>query len=201
VQDFKGGPDGWVIVSYTNGTHLARNGMLFGLFDNGGMPAMGCPLNDEHPYADGVRQDFTGGSLFWRTGMDHAQRLNAITDGAAVWAWNQLGKPIYAMECLGFAVTGYRVEGHPLTDGPYGESITAQDWWVDSPAADRNPGTNAPRGAIYIWSTYAGGQGHAAISLGGGWAVSTEFYGTSTIHLIHVAAYPTYFEGWLTPTW
>lgn len=75
VQDFKQGPSGWVIVSFTGGTHIVRNGMLWGWFDNGGAPGLGCPVNDEHPVGGQVQQNFTGGSLYWTSGMDHAKRL------------------------------------------------------------------------------------------------------------------------------
>jgi len=86
VQDFKGGTYGWVIVGYSNGTNIVRNGMLFGWFDNGGGPGLGCPTNPEHPYLDGLRQDFTHGSLYWTSGMNHAQRVTWSDTTSGVWA-------------------------------------------------------------------------------------------------------------------
>jgi lysophospholipase L1-like esterase len=77
VQDFKQGPYGWVIVSYTGGTHMVRNGMLWGWFDNGGAPGFGCPQNDEHPVNGRVLQDFSKGTLYWVSGMNHAKRLRS----------------------------------------------------------------------------------------------------------------------------
>ena len=76
VQDFNGGPLGWVIVGYSFGTHVVRNGMLWGWFDNHGGPIMGCPKTDEYPFASGVRQDFElSYSLYWSPGMDHARNI------------------------------------------------------------------------------------------------------------------------------
>lgn len=76
VQDFDGGPLGHVIVDYTHGTNIVRNGMLAGWFDNGGGPSFGCARNQEYSYGDGVRQDFDGGSLYWVAGMNHALKVN-----------------------------------------------------------------------------------------------------------------------------
>lgn len=86
VQDFNGGPSGWVIVGYSNGTNIVRNGMLWGWFDNGGGPGLGCPVNQEHGYSDGVRQDFTHGSLYWMTGMNHASRIDWTDTQDGTWS-------------------------------------------------------------------------------------------------------------------
>lgn len=76
VQDFNGGPFGWVIVGYSSGTHIVRNGMLSGWFDYGGGPGdLGCPTTDEYSFGNGVRQDFVGGSLSWAPGMDRSVRM------------------------------------------------------------------------------------------------------------------------------
>lgn len=91
VQDFNGGPFGWVIVGYSHGPQIVRNGMLWGWLDAGGGPGLGCPLNQETAYRDGVRQDFENTNvkeygydvvsrLFWRAGFDHAQLLAARLD-------------------------------------------------------------------------------------------------------------------------
>ncbi len=88
VQDFDGGPLGWVIVSYTNGTQIVKAGMLWGWFDNGGAPGFGCPTNQEHPWANGVRQDFTSGGLYWTAGMDHAKKVTGTSTGSVTTVTN-----------------------------------------------------------------------------------------------------------------
>jgi len=97
VQDFKGGPYGWVIVGYSHGTQIVRNGMLWGWFDNGGGPGIGCPTNQEHAYSNGVRQDFSVGSMYWTAGMDHAKRVEWRDAPSLLWS--------------GYALTSTRVTG------------------------------------------------------------------------------------------
>src|SRR5437868_1841921 len=72
VQDFNGGPDGWVIVSngyntppndypviYTFQTAVVRNGMLFGWFDQGGATgSLGCPTSGSLANCDGIADPF-----------------------------------------------------------------------------------------------------------------------------------------------
>lgn len=212
VQDFKGGPYGWVIVSYTGGTNIVRNGMLFGWLDNGGAPgALGCPTNQEHGYMNGVRQDFQHGSLYWVSGMNHAARIDFGREGAVNWAWHCQPNGAcyygnianYAGYCLAFVVNAYQYgQGWHLTGGPYGSTAEAYQWWYSRPASDQHPhDTNAPRGAFVIWDSKAArsGSGHIALSLGGGWAISTEFGGVNTIHIIRIASYPAYYLGWVWP--
>jgi hypothetical protein len=76
LRDYTGGPHGHVIVSYTGGTHVVHDGMLYGWFDNGGAPgALGCPTSDEYGFSNGVRENFARGALVWYSGWNHAQRL------------------------------------------------------------------------------------------------------------------------------
>jgi hypothetical protein len=207
VQDFKGGPHGWVIVSFApTGTHVVRNGMLWGWFDNHGATGkLGCPTRDEYGYRSsstmaGVRQDFQHGSMYWLSGMNHAALISSRQEAAIGWAWSHLNTVFWPGLCLQFAVYSYYYTGWHLT-GPYGKDVRAVDWWgsnlVPSP---RHPGDkNPPRGALVFWSTYAKGTGHAAISLGGGWAISTEFGGSAAVHVFKIASYPTHYLGWRNP--
>lgn len=86
VQDFNGGPYGHVIVDYTHGTNVVRNGMLWGWFDNGGAPGFGCAKNTERGYSNGVRQDFDSGTLYWVSGMDHAKKVTWTDINTDIWA-------------------------------------------------------------------------------------------------------------------
>jgi hypothetical protein len=87
VQNFDGGPWGFVVASYSNGTQAVHGGMLQGWLDNRGALGLGCPTNEEHAYVAGsVRQDFTGGSLFWTAGMGHAARVTWSDGSSKGWA-------------------------------------------------------------------------------------------------------------------
>jgi cell wall-associated NlpC family hydrolase len=198
VQDFNGGPYGWVIVDTTTSTpRVVRNGMLWGWFDNAGAPgALGCPTSSEYGVAGGnVRQDFQGGSLAWSPGMDHAAKLaDGRSEQAIAWANLQTTSRKFDGLCLGFVASAY---GNKLKNGPYGQTVRAIDWWNSS--KDRHPGdTNPPRGALVFWSTYASGTGHAALSLGNGYAISTQFDGAG-VHVIKISSYPTHYAGWASP--
>ena len=221
VQDFNGGPYGWVIVSwgywtsaqhtgqnYVPHTALVRNGMLFGWFDQGGAAgSMGCPMNDEHGYMNGVRQDFQIGSLYWVPTMNHAARIDFGREGAIAWAWGfNGGGTNYADQCLQFVVDAYQYgQNWHLTGGPYdspGFVARAYQWWYSRSASDQHPhDTNAPRGALVIWDRWASqdGSGHITLSLGGGLAISTEFGGLNTVHVIRISSYPSYYLGWVSP--
>ncbi len=73
VQDFDGGPHGWLIVDYTHGTNIVRNGMLEGWKDKGGGPGFGCATESETSYKGGARQAFDKGTLYWFKGMGPAE--------------------------------------------------------------------------------------------------------------------------------
>jgi hypothetical protein len=82
VQDFNGGPLGWVMVDFTHGTNIVRNGILNGWVTNGGGPGLGCVENQEYAVGNGARQDFENGSLYWFQGMQAAEVSNFTpTDG------------------------------------------------------------------------------------------------------------------------
>jgi hypothetical protein len=133
VTDYNGGPQGWVIVSVTNGQHLVRNGMLWGWIDNGSAPgALGCPTTDEYGYGSGARQDFTGGSLVWTPGLDHARRLTAssTTSGPGSFANSAI-----ATWMLGYAPGGVRggpsnLEGSVL--GECRDAVNKAVWAVSA---------------------------------------------------------------------
>jgi hypothetical protein len=201
VQDFNGGPFGWVIVSYTGGTHIVSNGMLWGWFDNGGASgSLGCPLNDEHGSMNGVRQDFQHGSLYWLSGMNHAQRIDSGREGALQWAWEHIGQVFWADLCLQFAVYSYHHGQGWHLKGPYGKKVRAVDWWYSRPVSARhNRDRNPPRGALVFWDSLHGGDGHAALSLGGGWVISTKFGGNSAVHVFRIADWSSHYLGWIAP--
>ena len=141
VQDFKGGPYDWVIVSYRPVRHLVRNGMLFGWFDNGGAPGrLGCPTTDEYSYQNGVRQDFQNGSEIWLPGMNHAAWIDQSREAAMRWAWSHVNTHFWPGLCLQFVAYSYINGQHWELHGPYGNSVRAIDWWT----SPRVPGARIP---------------------------------------------------------
>lgn len=201
VQDFNGGPDKWVIVSYTGGTHIVRNGMLFGWFDNNGGPGqLGCPTSDETPYQNGQRQSFQHGALIWIPGMNHAALADARTEAALGWAWTHLNTNFWNGKCLQFVAYSY-INGAATTlhNGPYGPDVPAVAWWNQSKSKHAHD-TYPPRGSLVFWDTYANGIGHAALSLGGGLAISTGFGSGSdatNVHVFAIASAPAHYLGWV----
>lgn len=210
VQDFKQSSHDWVIVSYTGGTYVVRQGMLFGWFDNGGAPgSLGCPKSNEYVMLNSnglqmVRQDFTGGSLFWNTGMNHAVRVDSAREGAINWAVDCVKRAggntckydgrvsNYALRCLGFVNDAYRKgQGMTPTGGP--DNSNARTW---QNRMTRSGNTNADRGAYVFWNT--GKDGHVALSVGGGLAITTQFHGSGP-RLIRIADYPGNYAGWAMP--
>jgi hypothetical protein len=202
VQDFNGGPDGWVIVGngyntppndypviYTFQTAVVKNGMLFGWFDQGGATgSLGCPTSDEQDAGIGVSgaviQHFQGGDLLWVPGMDHAQLIDYNYWGAMQWALHCIpsgtctspdGITDYVGECLWFVTDAYHNGmSHWLVGGPYGPNASAYQWWYD-PQGPGAGNTNAPFGSLVVWNQgpYSP-DGHIALGLGGGYMLSTE---------------------------
>ncbi len=221
VQDFKGGPYDWVIVSYTYGTHIVRNGMLWGWFDQGGAPgSLGCPLNDEHDAGVGVtgvvRQDFLGGSLLWAPGMDHAVKIDFRHWGAIRWALACMtpGKCVYssgnviavdyAHYCLAFVYNAYHYgQQVALHGGPTGDSAAAYQWWYGDNDSSTHPNdTNAPFGSFVVWNKLesSDGSGHIALGLGRGYMLTTLYDNSTLVHIERIAPHndPNYF-GWEWP--
>ena len=198
VRDYNGGPYGWVIVSYTGGVNIVRNGMLFGWFDNGGAPGrLGCPNNWEHSYMNGVRQDFQHGSLYWVSGMNHAAAIDFSREGALRWAWNCLpdgacnygGARNYAGYCLAFDFNAYAAIGVNLRNQvgvPINGNTYPQDIWGHFTHGTTGTGT-PPRGALVFFlakSGYSRIYSHVELSLGGGAMLSTaDTVNESRIHV------------------
>lgn len=197
VQDFKGGEFDWTIVSYTAGTHIVHSGMLWGWFDNGGAPdRLGCPTSDEYSWNTGVRQDFQGGSLFWHSGMNHAVLTAPASLSAINWAAGRLGQNVYAGWCLQFVYDAYLQAGVNI-----GGAGSADKW---ARTHSLNTSTTPPPGALVFWYGSPGDHydGHVALSVGGGYTISTEELTTLTVHVMSIAARNNAgkpYAGWIMP--
>ena len=103
VQDFNGGPLGWVMVDYTHGTNIVRSGMLSGWAASGGGPGIGCAVDQEVQMGDGSRQDFDFETLYWGPGMDQAREYYYNWQNAAQWARENVDTPPrYDEDCTWF---------------------------------------------------------------------------------------------------
>jgi len=229
VEDFHNSDHGWVIlvVAGPNRYALVRNGMLFGWFDQGGAPGrLGCPVSDEFSsQVPGVAvqsalQQFTGGWLYWTTGMNHAQPISSASVGAIGWAWGCVARaatgspctsspangrvPNYYGYCLAFVYDAY-VNGAGVRPhgGPVGATALAYQWYKDNHTATHGPPsdmTPAP-GDFAVWGpTRPGGAGHIALSIGQGRVITTWDGMNSRIHVAQVSSIgPGHYLGWVSP--
>jgi LGFP repeat len=197
VRDYKGGEFDWTIASTTVGTHIVHNGMLWGWFDNGGAPgALGCPTSDEYAFANGVRQNFQGGTLYWHGGMDHAARISSATASALNWAAGYLGTDAYDSWCLQFVHDAYKQAGKDIGGG-YSAAT-----YASAHRSQLSTSTTPPPGAlVFWWGTPGYPDGHVALSVGGGWTISTSERSSYSVHVMSIAdrnATKPY-AGWLMP--
>jgi hypothetical protein len=131
--------------------------------------------------------------------MNHAALIDPKREGAMQWAWSHNSQVFWPYLCLQFAVDAYMYGAKWTLHGPYGQNVTAVNWW-NAQAGYQHPGDmNPPRGSLVFWSTFDNGAGHAALSLGGGWAISTLFGGNSAVHVYQISKYATNYLGWVPP--
>lgn len=117
---------------------------------------------------------------------------------ATQWAINRIGQSIYVNECLRFVQDAWAFAGNNI--GPGG---TAANYWHNY-NGPRQTSSRPPRGALMFWDGRPGyPEGHVAISLGGGYAVSTYERSTVPVHIMSIDArndqFGAYYLGWITP--
>ena len=147
----------------------------------------------------------TGGAVMTSiltAGTAYADSNSEITD-AVNWAVNEMNSDPtgYYDECLQFVSDAYRSAGVNI-----GTAATAYTYWGDYPAAQHQADANPPEGALVFWGpttgTYANPDGHVALSLGNGTAISSYEEANPDIHEFSIAArnangYP--YLGWMMP--
>lgn len=84
-----------------------------------------------------------------------------------------------------------------------GGYASASDQWNNIPSNLKHGDIdNAPKGALVFWG---GGDGHVAISAGGGWVYTTDFSGDGTVSLVKASAITQGWgkpvSGWSQPYW
>lgn len=198
VRDYKGGDFDWTVASNTAGLHIVHNGMLWGWFDNGGAAkGLGCPTTDEYDWNTGVRQDFQGGSLFWHPGMNRAALTSPVALQAISWAASHQGQHFLDGACLVFVHDAYGSAGRDIGRGESANSYAVAH------RGSLNPSTTPPPGAlVFWWGTPGYEDGHVALSVGGGYALSTGERDDPNVHVLSIAernAYPKPYAGWLMP--
>ena len=202
VRDMNGGSWGWYLRASTGvnaPTFRIHHGMLAGYTATGGPGGVGCPTSDEFSWAGGVRQNFTNGFLYWRSGMSRA--VAAINGRPSRYAFDRLGQA-YTNETNNGRWSGWCLRFAYLANGRKW-STTDRAIWEWNEAVRRGVAhkgdANPPAGAIvyYSWGDY----GHAGISVGDGWVISTQ--GTMgqaqavRIHTLNGAGLP--YLGWAMP--
>jgi hypothetical protein len=213
ARDYNTAKDWAIVVKAGSTYHLVRNGMLFGWFDNGGGPgALGCPTSAEGSSitaastagtGDSVKvtttyQQFTGGKLWWVTGMDHAVRVSDHAWQAIGWArscmitqgcsyvGSDVRVPNYEGYCLGFVYQAYTYGAGVTPVGPAGGTAQAKQWWTSTTVSGKAAGDLRPAPGRYgVWDNAR--DGHIVLSIGGGYAISTWDGLTHGIHVMKVA--------------
>lgn len=125
---------------------------------------------------------------------------------AARWAGTKLKHNDYVGECLAFVSAAWSYSGKSICSG-CNSSTTAYQYWSNSSywsgkgtrVATRS--VQAPVGAAVFWGPVAGyPEGHVAISIGDGYAISTYERSTTSIHILKIsernATHP--YLGWIS---
>lgn len=98
---------------------------------------------------------------------------------AVAWAKSKVGQAIYSGMCQAFTVTAFGTGAVGDYDGD--RDADAVDGWKAAktkvPAAQIDDYTDIPAGVALYWSGGSRGYGHAAVSIGGGRMVTTDFAG------------------------
>lgn len=201
VRDYKGGEFDWTIVSTTAGTHIVHNGMLWGWFDNSGAPgSLGCPTSDEYGWNEGVRQDFQGGSMYWHPGMNRAVRTSSSALTAIDWADAHKSDGEFQGWCLKFVLAAYSQANVDLGAG--WPADYSADYYARYSKHVLDKSTNPPPGAVVLWSgTPDYPDGHVALSIGGGYAISTTERDYPSGHIMSIAErnQTKPYAGWFMP--
>jgi cell wall-associated NlpC family hydrolase len=128
---------------------------------------------------------------------------------AVRWAGLQLKQTVYTRPngqaqdsrgfCLGFVADAWTVGGRNI-----GSRSRAIDFWNSPPSGTKvaTSSVNAPVGALVFWrGTSQFPEGHVAISIGDGYAISTLERTTTTIHVLNLAQrnaeLPGRYLGWI----
>ena len=216
------------VNTFTNASLLRNGMLFGWFDSGGGTGALGCPSSQEMatsipgPSGEKLRlivQHFDNGALEWITGMDHSQLVSGGIPAANAIRWAALcvNSPAgtcnytdntgvvvadYAGYCLGFVARSFdATAGVKLGNVPYGRIAAAsQVWNFADNAARRGTGTGAP-GTLATWGpeiNLQGTDGHIALNIGLGSAISTSIGGNRTIHVTRVPDFPSN-QGWVSP--
>lgn len=111
---------------------------------------------------------------------------SAVTDAAIAWAKAQQGSTNWDNYCLTFVADAYSNAGvdiRPLA----GDNASALSYWNTYGGA-KYTDTNPPAGALVFWNADSyNPDGHVAISLGDGTAISSYERSTHGVHIFSIA--------------
>lgn len=108
-----------------------------------------------------------------------------IKDAASAMAWAQQEESSPTQDWYEKCQTFVR-EALGFTSGT---ASTAIDAWNKTPSGDQHPGDrNPPQGVPVYWSGGSAGDGHVALSAGGGYVYSTDIGGRGTVSLVPLMA-------------
>lgn len=180
----------WVQASWVSGPGRGL-GWINEHFVNDGAPineaAPGIP-----PCSNGSSSNGSGSST---TSTGHT----AAETTAVNWALAQQGRTTWNGECLYFTYLAYLQGGvniHSLASNGY----SATTYFNTYHESKNPPSNNPPYGALVFWGARPGyPDGHVAISLGNGTAVSTSERNIYSVHVFNIAARAAYNPvGWIS---
>lgn len=147
---------------------------------------------DESSYAGTPRWFWvTGGGVAGFVSANHVSRQtrvgwcgNDLQVKAIRWAGSHLDEDFEAGWCQRFVRRAYQAAGRDI-----GSASTAANYWRANPRRYGRTGTAAPpAGNLAYWNgTARYPDGHVALSIGNGWAISTEERGTRQVHVMSIA--------------
>jgi cell wall-associated NlpC family hydrolase len=127
---------------------------------------------------------------------------NDPAEGSAVaWAEDQLRSTQWDGECLQFVDDAYSQAGVDI-GSQSSSTYSAVNYWNGYSETKNPPSTNPPVGAlIFYGATSANPDGHVAMSVGNGRAISSEERDNSGVHTFDIATRDASYSdlGWIMP--
>lgn len=149
----------------------------------------------------------------YRTDLPYCENIQTIR--AARWAGDNLGTKNYYNNgnslCLQFMRDAWAYAKRAIGP-PSGPTVTAQQWYSANYSHKQHGAKTdlkPPVGALVFWGPRQGSPvGHVALSIGGGWTISSYERSTIPVHILEIAVRnswevktygKTSYEGWIMP--
>lgn len=136
-------------------------------------------------YANDLQPTIAGCDLQGGCPAPAAATASPAASAAISWAQAQTGSTAWDGLCLRFVTEAYDAAG--INIRPLGDNYSAVRYW-NSYAGARYTDAAPPAGAVVFWDADSwNADGHVAISLGDGTAISSEERSTTGVHTFAIA--------------